>query len=619
MAIELSVRVVREALQRAAGSDATGVGDPATLLLGSLFHQTFADLVSVDPDRSGLRVIAEAQGADERRLDQLLAHAWKRLLAPRLLCHAAALQAASAGVLSCWQATRNLCRWLDGIVLELLEHHPLARGTWETLGALLEPEVRMECELDEPGWTEPVRLVGIADSILRVPHRSSYCAIELKLGRAAPVVDLGQAVLYHLILSRSGHASERSALSLLRFSPELEEHLVDGKSLPDAEGRLIELIGRIAGVVPETVERRPLSSVPPPPDLAELGKRLQRAYREQGVGIELRGSPSAGPRFVRFEVRLTPGMRIDGVRRRTHEVQLRLELGREPLVVEDAGRLYIDLERRDPQMVSFSSIADQLPEVDPVRGSARVPLGVDAAGHLRFADLASSGRSHVLVAGTIGSGKSEWLRMALAGLIASNTPDTLRLVTLDPKIAAFADLERSRFLWRKDTWWIPGTGVAASELLQDLVEEMERRYLAIRESGSDNLAEHVVKTAKPLARIVCACDEYFALVTQQRNEQKAIEEAVALLGAKGRASGIHLILATQQPSRKIITGAIQANLPCRVALYLQNPIESNMIVNQAGAERLTGSGDLLYKDFGNPVRLQAPYLHGEERAKYLRA
>jgi len=126
-----------------------------------------------------------------------------------------------------------------------------------------------------------------------------------------------------------------------------------------------------------------------------------------------------------------------------------------------------------------------------------------------------------------------------------------------------------------------------------------------------------VKTGKPLARIVCVCDEYFALVVQQRTEQQAIEEAVGLLGAKGRAAGIHLILATQQPSRRIITGAIQANLPCRVAFYLQSPIESNMILNQGGAERLTGSGDLLYKDFGNPVRLQAPYLHGEERAKWL--
>jgi DNA segregation ATPase FtsK/SpoIIIE-like protein len=263
-------------------------------------------------------------------------------------------------------------------------------------------------------------------------------------------------------------------------------------------------------------------------------------------------------------------------------------------------------------------VIPQLPKLDELRGSANVPLGVDSANHLQFADLSSSGRSHVLVAGTTGSGKSEWLRMVVAGLIATNTPDTMRFVTLDPKLAAFGELERSHYLWRSNSWWIPNTECAASELFQELIDEMDRRYELVHAAGSDNLREYVDKTKRPMPRIVCICDEYFALVSQQKQEKQAIEQAVALLGAKGRAAGIHLILATQQPSRATISGAIQANLPCRVALYLQNPIESNMILNQPGAERLTGSGDLLYKDFGTPVRLQAPYLLPEERAKWLR-
>jgi DNA segregation ATPase FtsK/SpoIIIE-like protein len=314
---------------------------------------------------------------------------------------------------------------------------------------------------------------------------------------------------------------------------------------------------------------------------------------------------------------MTPGARADKLRQRTPDVQLRLELGREPMVVQDAGRLYVDVQRRDPQTILFSSVRGQLPKTDELRGSAQVPLGVDATGQLQFADLASSGRSHVLVAGTTGSGKSEWLRTALAGLIATNTPETLRLVTLDPKLAAFTDLERSKYLWKKNSWWIPGSEQSASDVFQDLIEEMERRYRLTRETGADNLREHVEKTGKPLARIVCVCDEYYALVSQQKQEKVAIEQAIGLLGAKGRAAGIHLVLATQQPSRQTINGAISSNLPCRVALYLQNPIESRMILDGAGAERLTGAGDLLYKDFGNPVRLQAPYLPAAERQTYL--
>jgi len=207
----------------------------------------------------------------------------------------------------------------------------------------------------------------------------------------------------------------------------------------------------------------------------------------------------------------------------------------------------------------------------------------------------------------------------LASLIATNTPDTLRIVTFDPKLAAFTDLEHSKFLWKKSACWIPGDGRSASELFQDIIEEMDHRYQLTRQSGADNLRSHVEKTGRPLPRIVCVCDEYFALISQNKQEKAQIEDAVSLLGAKARAAGIHLVLATQQPSRATITGAIQSNLPCRVALALTSSIESNMILGCSGAERLTGSGDLLYKDFGDPVRLQAPYLTEQERKRWFTA
>src|SRR5204863_8534349 len=98
-----------------------------------------------------------------------------------------------------------------------------------------------------------------------------------------------------------------------------------------------------------------------------------------------------------------------------------------------------------------------------------------------------SGRSHILAAGTTGSGKSEWLRMMMAGLIATNTPDTLRFVTLDPKLAAFAGLEHSKFLWKQDAWWIPGSERPASELFRDLIEEVDRRLQLTRSTGADHL------------------------------------------------------------------------------------------------------------------------------------
>ncbi len=623
MTIVLSVSNVRSALQGAAGPDAAGTGEPATLLLGAIFHQTFANLISANPEKSGLRIIAEGRHDESRRLEQLLSNTWTRLFAPRIVRHAASLQDASAQVMMCWRATQNLCRWLDSIVIALLDRKPQLQGTWEQLHELMAAEVPLACELQRADWTEPVQLVGIADSVLRVPGTTNFCALELKLGRATPVVDLGQAVLYHLILSRTGNQASHSALSLARFSPELDEQLVPANALEPAEERLIDLIGSLAGVVMDNSRPSDVSELVPvssrrSAQSEELARRLQRAYREQGVGFEIRGTPQIAPRFMRFEIRLSTRMRVDSLRRRTEEVQHRLALSRPPMIVQDAGRLFVDIERPDPESVLFSSVLVQLPKLDSLRGSANVPLGVDSANHFQFADLASSGRSHILVAGTTGSGKSEWLRMVIAGLIATNTPDTVRFVTLDPKLAAFGDLEHSRYLWKKDSWWIPNTDRASSEIFQELIEEMDRRYELVHGAGCDNLREYVEKTKKPLCRIVCVCDEYYALISQQKLEKSALEQAVALLGAKGRAAGVHLILATQQPSRATISGAIQSNLPCRVALYLQSAIESNMILSQSGAERLTGSGDLLYKHFGTPVRLQAPLLTPEDRVRWLR-
>jgi S-DNA-T family DNA segregation ATPase FtsK/SpoIIIE len=713
VSIELSVADVRGALVRSAGTDVAGSGQAATLLLGRVFHEVFADLVGADPNKSGLKVITESGEQAARRAEELLEHTWRQLIAPRLRRQASALQTSSEQVLVLWRATGHLARWLVGVVTELAGQSAYPRGSWPHLAELLRSEVPLGCELREAGWRDSVRLVGIADGVVRIPNTANFCAIELKLGRCAPVIDLGQAALYHLILRRANQPLSKSALALLRFSPELDERVLDADALATAEARLLDLIGALAGVQrgsPESERRKRLASsataagsgkgarrssaagtgkraaaeaasdtasslagsasapsadaarrgsgaatapvVPraprsaaaigagtsaavtasgvahsPEPPLVdptaarheEMGKRLIRACREQGVGIELREPALAGPRFLRFNVRLATGMKVDGLKRRTAEIQHRLELRTEPLITQEAGRLFIDVERPDPATVPFEAITSQLPAIEPITGSAKVPVGVDPGGKLHLADLSSSGRSHILAAGTTGSGKSEWLRMMMAGLIASNTPDTLRFVTLDPKLAAFAELERSKFLWKKEAWWIPGADRPASEVFRDLIDEMDRRYELTRTTGADNLRDHVLASGKPLARIVCVCDEYFALISQNKEERREIEGAVALLGAKARAAGIHLVLATQQPSRAVISGIIQSNLPCRVALALQSHIESTMILGTRGAERLTGSGDLLYKDLGDPVRLQAPYLSSAERGRWLGA
>ena len=213
-----------------------------------------------------------------------------------------------------------------------------------------------------------------------------------------------------------------------------------------------------------------------------------------------------------------------------------------------------------------------------------------------------------MAAGTTGSGKSEWLRSAIAGLIVTNTPETLRLLIIDPKRNAFHALRNSSYLWKPLVF--PDEQPAA-EVLQDLAAEMDRRYRQL--DGADSHAQLVARSDVPLPRIVCVCDEYRDLISRSREERKQIEEQICRLGAKSRAAGIHLILATQEPRRETIKGPLDSNIPARVGLWMQKAQESRMLLSEAGAEKLLGHGDLLFKDAGPPRRLQAPLLTEADR------
>ena len=252
---------------------------------------------------------------------------------------------------------------------------------------------------------------------------------------------------------------------------------------------------------------------------------------------------------------------------------------------------------------------------DGALGSARIPVGVDLDNKLHFANLANPMSAHLLVAGTTGSGKSEWMRTAIAGLIAANTPSTLRLVLIDPKHTAFGELRRSPFLLDEDGLVFP-TETPVIAVLDRLIEEMNRRYAGFGEAGVDDLNAFRRKRSAALPRIVVFCDEYMDLVSGDAKERAALELCIQRLGAKARAAGIHLVIATQQPNRQVISAAIRTNLPATVGLTCADPTESRVLLNEPSAAALLGHGDLLYKSVGRPVRLQAPLMSEAERARF---
>ena len=616
--VSLTVSQVRDEIRRAASSDQTSAnGQPSSALLGRIFHEVFAALMGDDPALQWQAAL-EPETLSDKRI--LLNHVYDKLLGPRITAHQASLREHGSELLNLWQATQELTAWISGL-LALSYRDRLIRferqsQRWTGTDKLCMVEQPVTWTLREPEWTRPVQITGIPDAVWRNPKSGLWCVVEYKLGRTSPEADLAQACLYHFLLSAGGyvHLDSGGALAVVSFLPERSERFFEGPKLAAAQEELKALIGRLAGVLPgQTQSDLLLGAVPLKHEHDELGQKLVRALEQYGPVVELRGSPIVGPTFLRYTIMPGKGVKVASIVNKAEDLQIRLGLEHAPMIQKAGGKLVIDVQRPDRQTVLFSSIESQMPGADDPKARSSVLLGVDLFGKAQFADLAQT--PHLLVAGTSGSGKSEWLRSAIAGLMLTNTPKTLRLALIDPKRNAFGDLKNSPYLLDSQALIYPPDQSAAA-LLDRLIEEMERRYSLFEGLRVSDLGEYNAQWDQRKPRIVCVCDEYADLVGNRR-EKKEIEERIRRLGAKARAAGIHLIIATQYPRADVVDGALKANLPGRICLRTTTHIQSNVVLGRSGAERLLGLGDLLWLDTGEPARLQAPLLTAQDRTKIL--
>lgn len=626
MAKIIQVSEVREAIYQAAGGT-RGQGAASTPLLGRLFHQVFAELVGADSAVNFYAALVDAEPGLESWRTALIKHAYARLVGPRLRRHQAELQQASAQTINFWRAVEEMCGWLADKLWSLHEYNYAP----ESLCRMLRAECELSLTLSEPDWNDEVRLIGRADA-LWATATSRWCLIELKTGQTAPEADLAQACLYHLMLADAG-LDKWGTLALVSFTPQRCERLFGAAELREAQACLVRLIGRLAGVLPEQQSAPAIATpndlhlpapdgnslpapsnacIEPQPAHLEIGQKLIAALAEYDAAAKLTASPVVGPTFLRFFLTPERGVKPEKILRQEKALQLRLELDAPPRIGIESGSLVVDLQRRDRELIPFSAVRRQLPPINRLTGSAAAPVGVGLDGRLHFADFSDDSVTHLLVAGTTGSGKSEWLRSAIAGLILTNTLDTLRLVLIDPKRNAFQMLADSLFLHAPIVY---PNEQSVAEVLASLVEEMERRYKLMSETRSDTLADHVCRTGQPIPRLFCVCDEYADVISVDNKQRRAIELQIMRLGAKARAAGIHLILAVQHPSSEIVCGALNANIPARIGLKVQKALYSHMLLNEPGAESLLGKGDLLFKRGGEVLRLQSPYLPPGEMAE----
>ncbi len=281
--------------------------------------------------------------------------------------------------------------------------------------------------------------------------------------------------------------------------------------------------------------------------------------------------------------------------------------------VPGKGYVGIEVPNVKKSLVSLRDVMESA-EYRKIKSPLRVGLGQNVAGKAVAADLA--GMPHVLIAGTTGSGKSVMVNSIIAGLLLQNTPEQLKLVMVDPKrveltgyngiphLAAPVVVEMDRVI---------GT-------LQWAMREMDNRYKAFAEIGARNINDYNQKIkgqkADSLPFIVIIIDELADLMMLSPEET---ERGITRLAQMARATGIHMVIATQRPSVDVVTGIIKANFPARIAFAVASSTDSRVILDTTGAERLLGQGDMLFQspDAAAPVRLQGCFVSDGELSKLI--
>jgi DNA segregation ATPase FtsK/SpoIIIE-like protein len=319
---------------------------------------------------------------------------------------------------------------------------------------------------------------------------------------------------------------------------------------------------------------------------------------------------NAGPVVTQYEVEPSPEIKVSRIEALTDDLSMALAARSIRIEAPIPGKsvLGIEIPNKDFNIVALRRI---LEEVD-LRAASKLTfaLGRDVAGHARATDLAKM--PHLLIAGATGSGKSVMVNALISSLLCNATPDEVRMVLVDLKrveLSAYNGLPHLMVPVITE----PERAKAA---LKWAVTEMENRYRRFAGANARNLAGFNEGRADPVDRlpyIVIIIDELADLMMR---EGKNIEEPIVRLAQKARATGIHLVLATQRPSVNVVTGLIKANFPSRIAFAMASQIDSRTILDMPGAEDLIGRGDMLFQpaDVPRPIRLQGVYVSDKEIA-----
>lgn len=325
-------------------------------------------------------------------------------------------------------------------------------------------------------------------------------------------------------------------------------------------------------------------------------EKIKAKLAEFGLAVEMRET-FTGPGVIKYTMKPSRGRKMADFEKHGPDIALALKAQSVRIEAPIYGTDLIGVEVPNPQRQFVEYRHD-----DSRDGTLQIPIGVDVYGKTIVKDLAEA--PHLLIAGATGSGKSVMINVLIQSLLEQNSPDELGFVMIDPKRVELAPWNDTPHLLAPVIY----EDEKAVQALNWLIEEMEHRYDQLEKSRYRNIEEYNANEANHMRKIVVVIDEFADLILQTAGG--ATERAIIRLAQKARAIGIHVILGTQRPSVDVVTGLIKANLPTRIAFMTSSRVDSQVILDQGGAEQLMGKGDMLFLDPSTKglQRLQALYI-----------
>ena len=344
-------------------------------------------------------------------------------------------------------------------------------------------------------------------------------------------------------------------------------------------------------------------------DVQSNAEIIKSTFANFNINVEVEGA-NVGPRVTQFTLKPPTGVKLTKLTALENNLALDLAATSIRMEAPIPGKRAVGIEVPNvkPATVTVHSLLTS-PLWSEQKSALAFTIGKDIAGSPVVADLDKM--PHLLIAGQTGSGKSVMINTLLTSLLYRNSPSDLKLILVDPKQVEMAIYKDIPHLLAP----VINEPTKCISALKWAVAEMERRLKTFSEDGKRNIAEYnELKKEEGMPYIVVVIDELADLMMMAARD---VEALVVRLAQKARAAGIHLVIATQRPSVDVITGLIKANVPARIAFTTVSQVDSRTIIDQAGAEKLLGSGDLLFNaaEFTKPKRVQGAFISDAETTK----